>query len=64
MRERCDVCRHWEPTEYGFGKCSRIREKVMVDLTVGWEGGVVNFIETDADFGCNQFDIIDENTAE
>jgi hypothetical protein len=60
MRERCDVCEHWEPTEYGYGKCQQIKDKISVDLTTGWEGAVVNFIETEADFGCNLFEGIYE----
>jgi hypothetical protein len=35
-----------------FGKCSRIRDGIEVNIDVGWDGGSVNSIETDANFGC------------
>lgn len=60
MERRCDVCIHWEPTEYGYGKCQEIRRKIEVDLITGYEGAVVNYIETEADFGCREHQFLNE----
>jgi hypothetical protein len=54
------MCKHWQYTDISYGKCSKIREKNEIDLTLGWEGGYVNYIETEADFGCNQFEGVEE----
>lgn len=58
MRQRCDVCKHWESFDIGFGICTKIREKIEVELVTGWDGGHVKNIETEADFGCNLFEEI------
>jgi hypothetical protein len=61
MGGRCDMCVHWKPTEYGWGKCSEVRTKLEIDLITGYEGAVVNYIETESDFGCTLFEHIDEH---
>jgi hypothetical protein len=60
MKRRCDVCIHWNPTEYGWGKCEEIRSKLDIDLIAGHEGADVNYIETEADFGCNEHQFLNE----
>jgi hypothetical protein len=62
MRQRCDICKNWKPTEYGYGKCKVIQEKTVIDLITGYEGAIVNYIETESDFGCNQFEEIEGTT--
>lgn len=59
---RCDKCKHWKeakPQEYlpRLGVCDEIKltDKVEIDLQVGWEGGFVDEIWTDEDFGCTLF---------
>ena len=51
----CENCLNWKETLYGFGKCSEIGEKLTIELITGWDGGVVDFIETEKDFGCILF---------
>ena len=52
----CSNCKYWKETIYDYGICSKIGEKLEIDLILGWDGGHVNFIETENDFGCNQFE--------
>lgn len=40
---------------YDYGKCSEIRNKLFIELITGWDGGVVDYIETEKDFGCVLF---------
>jgi hypothetical protein len=54
MDRECNNCTHWEPTVYGLGKCSIIKQNIEVELVTGWDGGYVDYIETDSEFGCNQ----------
>ena len=50
---RCKTCSHWKRNNnYGDGVCSKIDEKIYVELITGWEGGYVSYIETNEDFGC------------
>jgi hypothetical protein len=61
MKQRCDVCKHWNLIDngYGLGRCNKIQEKIEVELDLGWNGGSVKYIETEADFGCNLFESIE-----
>lgn len=52
----CDKCIHWKKFAYQTGDCTKIREKIDIELVTGWDGGYVKAIETEADFGCNQFE--------
>lgn len=59
---RCSLCKFWKQTtfnEYSVndGKCEQLNrtDKVTINLHLGWEGGYVNDIETDADFYCALF---------
>lgn len=51
----CKSCSYWTETLYGMGKCSKINEKIEIELVTGWDGGYVDYIETTEDFGCNLF---------
>ena len=53
----CSNCILWERTDDCYGKCSKINEKIEIELVTGWEGGYVKAIETEWDFGCNQFEM-------
>ncbi len=57
--KRCQTCKHWTPTTlYDYegaindGKCLEIRDKMEITLHTGWDGGYVDYIETESDFGC------------
>jgi hypothetical protein len=57
--ERCSTCKHWiQNTFYEYpgaindGKCSEIGRKLTIELRTGWDGGYVDYIETESDFGC------------
>ena len=57
--DRCKTCKHWTPTTFyvydgavNDGKCWKLTEKVTVYLQTGWDGGYVDYIETESDFGC------------
>jgi hypothetical protein len=60
MNRICETCNYWEPTVYGLGKCSKIRDKIDIELITGWDGGYVDYIETESDFGCNLHQYINE----
>jgi hypothetical protein len=60
MERRCDICTFWEPTDMGYGKCLMIKEKIEIELVTGWDGGYVKHIETEADFGCNLHQFLNE----
>lgn len=62
----CAKCVHWHPyspsldgeySEYDLGECSKIIEELDIEIDAGWTGGVVERIETYADFGCNLFSV-------
>jgi hypothetical protein len=62
----CRDCIHWTATNnypdcprdlpatkgYWTGECSRIQDAIDIEISAGWEGGVVRCVETDANFGC------------
>lgn len=59
---KCEECKHWTQTTFydyngvvNDGKCSEIRDKVDIDIHYGWDGGYINYIETESDFGCTLF---------
>lgn len=66
MNRRCDVCKHWKYIDngYGYGKCNMIQQKIDIELDLGYGGGSVRHVETDADFGCNLFEIVDDSNEE
>lgn len=62
----CRDCINWKPSSsfpdcprtlpatqgYWEGKCSRIRDAIDIEVKAGWDGGYVDYVETDANFGC------------
>lgn len=59
MNIRCDMCKHWNYRDIGYGVCNKINEKIEIELVMGWDGGYVKEIETESDFGCNLFEQIE-----
>ena len=63
VKDKCKDCEHWEQTTFydydgvvNDGKCKKIREKIDISIHYGWDGGYVNYLETEGDFGCNLFE--------
>jgi hypothetical protein len=56
MMSVCVNCVHWKRVDDVFGECEKVKEKTHINLVVGSEGGYVDNIETEAYFGCNQFE--------
>jgi len=59
MMNRCETCKHWKQnTFYDYegaindGVCTGLNSKLAITLKLGWDGGYVDFIETESDFGC------------
>ena len=59
----CLDCKFWKQIsnyEHAIndGNCSKLdrTDKLIINLHLGWEGGYVNDIETDEDFGCRLFE--------
>ena len=54
----CNTCKYWlKNIKYDWqtdGKCSELRcsDKITIELKTGWDGGYVDYIETEPDFGC------------
>jgi len=66
---RCDECKYWiQNTFYTYpgvvntGICDGIQKSSKVTFTVyaGWDGGYVSAIETDSDFFCFEFSVIED----
>ncbi len=55
---RCSTCKFWtKQTQSSWqtnGICTGLRNDDMVEIEIktGWDGGYVDFIETDPNFGC------------
>ena len=65
---RCRDCKHWnhqidnfmkyhreDPNkieDYDTGICAEINEGIEINLSLGWDGGYVENVETDANFFC------------
>lgn len=39
------------------GVCTRIGKTISITFRAGFDGGVVDYIETDASFGCRLFEV-------
>ena len=59
---RCSLCKFWKQTTFyehsvNEGDCDKLNktDKVSINLHLGWDGGYVNDIETEADFYCALF---------
>jgi hypothetical protein len=59
---RCKTCEHWKQTsnwQYegatNTGKCRELpNDNLAVELHTGWDGGYVDYIETEEIFGCTE----------
>ena len=58
-RNRCSSCKYWNQTtdwEYegaiNSGGCSRIQDGIDVEIHYGWDGGYIEYVETEGNFGC------------
>ena len=58
---RCLTCKHWEQkTFYTYenakntGRCKELNtsDYIEIELHTGWDGGYVDEIRTESDFGC------------
>jgi len=55
---RCNTCANWtQRTKHDWDKSGMCRElkasdKVTIELKTGWDGGYVDYVETEPDFGC------------
>jgi hypothetical protein len=53
----CATCKHWTKHKEDYvteGICKGLpNSKIHIEIGAGWNGGVVDYIETEADFGCN-----------
>ena len=59
----CKDCKFWkQTTNYNSdavadaGDCTELHYHLEIELHLGWEGGYVQSIETDGDFGCVKFE--------
>lgn len=65
---RCRDCEHWEPSDCNrqflpddhIGVCKEIEDKIEVTLRTGWDGGYVDYIETNCNFFCAEFNPINK----
>jgi len=58
-RNRCSSCKFWDqnsnwdyPNAINTGYCKEIRDGIEVDIHYGWDGGYINYVETNSNFGC------------
>lgn len=59
---RCKTCAHWtQRTNWDYegainsGKCRELpNDQLQVELHTGWDGGYVDYIETEETFGCTE----------
>ena len=60
--DRCLTCEFWKqntfynyPEAVNYGKCNELAGgKLTIELRTGWDGGYVDYIETQSDFGCTE----------
>jgi hypothetical protein len=53
---KCETCIHWQYTNYSSSICDKLKEKLEIELVTCCDGGYVKSIETESDFGCNQWE--------
>ena len=61
----CNKCVFWTATTWydktpQVGRCKQIELKIEAVVNSGWYGHYLNGIETDLDFGCNQYKPMEE----
>jgi len=65
---KCRDCKHWKTKtpEYNadhdrnqhprdgwwYGECKELQFGIEIEISAGWNGGSVKFIETEANFAC------------
>lgn len=56
---KCKTCKYWEQnTFYEYdgaineGLCPKLKSTLYIGLQTGWDGGYVDFVETESEFGC------------
>lgn len=64
LMEICKTCKYWTQKSHyesvsNYGKCSQLKrnDKIDIILQLGWDGGYVDYIETEEDFGCTEHEI-------
>jgi len=67
---RCKTCKHWKQTTdwkydnaINSGKCGELKgsDQLQIELHTGWDGGYVDYIETEETFGCTQHSEYEKN---
>lgn len=48
----CENCKHWKNVFRNYGECKEIESKLDLNIDSGWDGHVLESIETESDFGC------------
>jgi len=61
MKKSCGTCKFWKKsTDFkaivNDGICTEIERKLTIEVTYGWDGGYVNYIETEEDFCCSLYE--------
>jgi len=58
-KSTCDTCKFWHKiTNYthenaiNSGSCEQLHDVLDIDIKTGWDGGYVNRIDTNSNFGC------------
>ena len=57
----CKDCKFWKQitnhtTIVNTGECTELVYHIEIDLSLGWEGGYVESVNTEGDFGCLKFE--------
>lgn len=63
----CRECKHWDVSKgqwpdarvkemAEYGRCRVLQWSVDITIQAGWEGGYVDYIETEHDFFCKYFE--------
>ena len=50
----CKDCKYFQKPNYEYyaGRCSKITDGITIEISAGWDGGVVKYIEVNDDFSC------------
>ena len=62
----CRECKHWDVSKGQWpeakvretaqdGRCVELQYELVIEIQAGWNGGCVDYIETDHDFFCKYF---------
>jgi hypothetical protein len=67
---RCKTCKHWKQTTdwkydnaINSGTCGELKgsDQLQIELHTGWDGGYVDYIETEETFGCTEHSEYEKN---